>query len=60
MLKITYKTKSGAYKSKIIEDFELPEIAKKMLEARQKKQIIYWWKEKINEVRETHQNRQKG
>ncbi len=59
MIKITYKTLSG-YKSKIIEDFELPEIAKKMLEARQKKQIIYWWKEKINEVRETHQNRQKG
>lgn len=59
MIKITYKTISG-YKSKIIEDFELPEIAKKMLEARQKKQIIYWWKEKINEVRETHQNRQKG
>lgn len=50
MLKITYKTLSG-YKSKIIEDFELPEIAKKMLEARQKKQIIYWWKETINEVK---------
>lgn len=51
MLKITYKTISGIYKSKIIEDFELPEIAKKMLGARQKKQIIYWWKEEINEVK---------
>ena len=40
----------SGYKSKIIEDFELPEIEKKMLEARIKNKIIYWWKEKINEI----------
>ena len=45
MWKITYKLKSGEYKTKIIEDFDLPEIEKKMIENRNK--IIYWWKEKI-------------
>lgn len=48
MLKITYKTKSGAYKSKIIEEHELPEIERKMLESRNK--IIYWWKEHVYET----------
>ena len=43
---------SGAYKSKIIEEHELNEIKKKMLEARIKQQIIYWWIEKIGDRNE--------
>jgi hypothetical protein len=50
MIKITYKLIDGSYKSKYIKDHELPETAKKLLEARIKKQIKYWFKEQINET----------
>lgn len=47
MIKVTYKLKTGEYKSKEIDDFELPEIKAKMLDARVKGKIVYWWIEKI-------------
>lgn len=50
MWKITYKLKTGEYKSKIVEDFDLPKIQKKMIENKNK--IFYWWKEVVYENRD--------
>jgi hypothetical protein len=47
MIKVTYKLKTGEYKSKEIGELELPQIKAKMLDARVKGKIVYWWIEKI-------------
>ena len=44
MIKITYKMKDGTYKSKIIEEHELPEVKKKFLNS---KSHEYWWQERV-------------
>ena len=46
MTKIVYKLKSGIYKSKVLEDWEIPKAKEKL---RNSKEVEYYWAEKIYE-----------